>query len=100
MTAHGAKRQTSIANALRGAVNEIDSLAARGRWREPDRREARELLRISAEGTTGPREIAERFRAVARALGRADRARTWQAIRRVAAPGLRTQLDKVYRNVL
>jgi hypothetical protein len=33
-------------------------------------------------------------------MGRAERARTWQAIRRVAPAGLRNVLDGVYRNEL
>ena len=47
-----------------------------------------------------PREIAQRYRTVAKSLNRADRARLWQIVRRVANRGLRELLDRVYRNEL
>jgi len=93
-------RQVTVANVLRAAVSEVDSLAGRRAWTDQDRREVHALLAMSASGNIGPREIAERFRAVARSMGRADRAKTWQTIRRVAGPGLRALLDSVYRNRL
>lgn len=86
--------------ALGGAHREIGALAQRRRWSENARALASELVTATAEGTTGPREIAQRYRAIARGLDRASRARLWQVVRRVARTGLRTNLDAVYRNEL
>ncbi|MEA2687813.1 MAG: hypothetical protein QOD51_420 [Candidatus Eremiobacteraeota bacterium] len=85
---------------LRAAVREIEALAARHRWKQHVRAEALELLSTSATASSGPREIAQRYRALVRSMGRTERAQTWSATRRVAAPGLRAGLDTVYRNEL
>ena len=85
----------------RGAAHrEIDALAGRERWSDAARADAHALVDTVIAGTTGPREIGNRYRAIAKRLGRAGRARLWQVVRRVARSGLRTLLDAVYRNVL
>ncbi len=94
------KRRPARASLLSAALREIDSLAERRRWSEQTHRDARQLVTLSAEGTTGPSEIGQRFGAIARTIGRADRSRTWQVIRRVVSAGLRDQLDRVYRSRL
>jgi hypothetical protein len=91
------KRQPARASLLSAALREIDSLAERRRWSEQTHHDARQLIALGAEGTTGPSEIGQRFQAIARTIGRADRSRTWQVIRRVVSTGLRDQLDRVYR---
>lgn len=90
----------SASSALEGAQREIGALAQRRRWTGDARARASELVMATAEGTTGPREIGQRYRAIARGLDRASRARLWQVVRRVARTGLRTNLDAVYRNEL
>lgn len=94
------KRQPARASLLGAALREIDSLAERHRWSEQTHRDARQLATLGVEGTTGPSEIGQRFRAIARTIGRADRSQTWQVIRRVVSAGLRNQLDRVYRTKL
>lgn len=93
-------RQAARANLLSAALREIDSLAERRRWSEQTHRDARQLIALSVQGTTGPSEIGQRFQAIARTMGRADRSQTWQVIRRVVSAGLRDQLDRVYRTRL
>lgn len=90
----------NASSALASANREIGALAERHRWSEDARARASELVGATAEGTTGPREIGQRYRAIARGLDRASRARLWQILRRVARTGLRTNLDAVYRNEL
>jgi hypothetical protein len=87
-------------SARSAAHREIDALAERGGWSENARADAHSLVETVIGGTTGPREIGNRYRAIAKPLGRASRARLWQVVRRVARSGLRTLLDDVYRNVL
>ncbi len=87
-------------NARAAAHREIDALAGRAGWSDAARADAHALVDTVAAGTTGPREIGNRYRAIAKPLGRASRARLWQVLRRVARSGLRTLLDGVYRNVL
>ncbi|HEY0395050.1 MAG TPA: hypothetical protein VGD01_11205 [Candidatus Elarobacter sp.] len=87
-------------NALAAARREVDALAARAHWSEAARSDAHGVIDATATGSIGPREIAQRYRAVAKTLDRASRARLWQAVRRVAKSGLRTMLDAVYRNEL
>jgi hypothetical protein len=94
------KLQPARASALSAALREIDSLAERRRWSEQTRRDARHLIALSVEGLTGPAEIGQRFRALARTIKRADRSQTWQVLRRVVSAGLRAQLDRVYRTGL
>jgi hypothetical protein len=85
---------------LAAARREIDALAARANWTDGARSDAHGVIGAAAAGTIGPREIAQRYRAVAKTLDRHSRARLWQAVRRVAKGGLRTMLDGVYRNEL
>jgi hypothetical protein len=97
---HQGKRRADSSNTLDAAVREIDSLAQRRHWSEQTRREAQRLITTSSAGTTGPSEIGQRFKAIARTIGRAERARFWQAIRRVVPARLRSDLDAVYRSKL
>ena len=90
----------NASSAQDAAHREIDALARRAGWSDAARADAHGIIEIVAAGTTGPREIGNRYRALARSLDRNSRARLWQAIRRVARSGLRTLLDGVYRNVL
>jgi hypothetical protein len=85
---------------LAAARREVDALAERARWSEAARADALGVIDATAAGSVGPREIAQRYRAVAKTLDRASRARLWQAVRRVAKSGLRAMLDGVYRNEL
>jgi hypothetical protein len=90
----------SSPNARDAAHREVDALAARRGWGERARSDAHELIEIVAGGTTGAREIGNRYRALARSLDRNSRARLWQVVRRTARSAVRTLLDGVYRNVL
>jgi hypothetical protein len=90
----------SSPSARDAAHREVDALAARRGWNERARSDAHELIEIVAGGTTGPREIGNRYRAIAKPLDRSSRARLWQVLRRSARDGLRSLLDGVYRNVL
>jgi len=90
----------TASSARDAAHREIDALAGRARWRDAARASAHDVVTATAAGTTGPREIAQRYRTVAKSLNRADRARLWQIVRRVANRGLRDFLDRVYRNEL
>jgi hypothetical protein len=83
---------------IEAAHREVDALADRGGWSDTARVSLHGVVTAGAGGTTGPREIAQRYKRIARGLDRASRARLWQVVRRVANPGLRGQLDRVYRN--
>jgi hypothetical protein len=83
---------------IEAARREVDALADRGGWSDEARAILHGIVTAGAEGTTGPREIAQRYQRIVRGFDRASRARLWQVVRRVANPGLRGQLDRVYRN--
>jgi hypothetical protein len=88
----------TTSNVIEAAHREVDALADRGSWSDAARGSSHDVVTAGAGGTTGPREIAQRYRSLVRGLDRASRARLWQVLRRVANPGLRAQLDRVYRN--